>query len=624
MKRGELSRVPRTAVRGLLVLGAGAGLIASSGIAVASAAHATAGRAPSASRAAVRYAVLHRQCRAATPGHFSCLMVRRRTVAKGTPGAHAYRVPAGLTLGPSGGYTPHDLASAYHVNADGGKGQTVAVVDAYNDPKIVHDLKHFDAHYGLHEFTGSFRVVSQKGSPKGLPRNDRTGWSGEESLDVEAVRGLCHKCKIVLVETKSSSDTNFIAGVKAAAKLGADEISNSYGGPENSSWTTGRLETYYQAYHHPGVAVIASSGDDGWDSWDVVNDFADKGRSANAANLPATLPDVIAVGGTSLLLDRSAARTDEIVWNTNGLYDRYGAKYRVPLGASGGGCSTQYLAGGWQSNIANYADTGCVHGSQALRSASDVSADADPSTGLDIYASDKCGRACPVGWVTAGGTSLSSPLVAAMFALAGGPGGVKYPAMSLYAHAAANPGDFYDVTLGGNGFCETDPSCVSDIQIHYTGDPKRFQANPSGNPNGFVNAAGHSLGKLDCGYTKHGAVVADATQCEAATGYDGPSGVGTPKTLAGFKAVLPTVTLSAPTSVTAGVEAAFAAQNATDPYPGGAITAYQWTWGDGSASTSGATPSHTFAHAGTYSVTLTITDTYGQKVTRSATVTVGS
>src|SRR5581483_9735732 len=123
---------------------------------------------------------------------------------------------------------------------------------------------------------------------------------------------------------------------------------------------------------------------------------------------------------------------------------------RGPLGGSGGGCSKWITAPSWQHHIRGYRQTGC--GTKRL--AADISADGDPETGFDVYTSWACAKGCHVGWGTIGGTSLSSPLIAAMWALAGGAGGVAYPAASLYAHATRAHSRFFDVIHGGNSWCD--------------------------------------------------------------------------------------------------------------------------------------------------------------------------
>ena len=160
--------------------------------------------------------------------------------AEGGPraaGALPYVVAAGArSKGPAGGLTPADLASAYSFSPTAtGSGQTVAIVDAFDDPKIEKDLATFDSNYGLPACTtqnGCFTKVGQTGSPSSLPPADTSGWSVEMALDVEIVHSVCQSCKILLVEANSEGDADLAAAVNEAVALGADEVSNSYGSPE--------------------------------------------------------------------------------------------------------------------------------------------------------------------------------------------------------------------------------------------------------------------------------------------------------------------------------------------------------------------------------------------------------
>jgi subtilase family serine protease len=404
--------------------------------------------------------------------------------------------------GPAGGYTPAQLAKAYGVNAGGSTSITVGIVDAFDDPTAKADLNHFDAQYGLPaETSSSFKKVSQTGSTTSLPTVD-TGWAGEITLDLDAVRGLCHKCKIVLVEANSSSFSDLSTAVNQAVAQGAKVISNSYGGAES-----GPSSTLEARYNHKGVVITASTGDDGYFGWDHQNDA---GTSPGVANIPSTLNTVVAVGGTSLQLNDNGTRSSEAVWNENGHLDVTGNNLSAAMGATGGGCSTLYNAQSWQANVANYANTGC--GSKRL--AADISALADPYTGYDIY-----GTTGLTGWATFGGTSLSSPLIAAMFALAGGAHGVDYPSQTIYKNFKSTPKDFYDVTEGGNGFCGG--SSPASCKAIFTGNV---------GPNNFFGV------QVDCGFKGTTSTLTNKTRaCDAATGYDGPTGVGTPKGVAGLK-----------------------------------------------------------------------------------------
>jgi PKD domain len=207
-------------------------------------------------------------------------------------------------------------------------------------------------------------------------------------------------------------------------------------------------------------------------------------------------------------------------------------------------------------------------------------------------------------WATAGGTSIGSPIIAAMFALAGGAHGMTNPAATLYGHSGKGS-PFYDVTVGGNSYCDAAAVCQS-----------------AGNTQGLgtnLNAATAAL--LDCATDVAGKSLNDTAQCDAEPGYDGPSGLGTPNGLSEFRPASPTAVITAPAKLVVGKPDSFSAKHSTDPYPGGHITTYRWTWGSGSASTS-KHPSHRFTKAGTYVVRLVVTDSLGRSGTATAHVTV--
>jgi subtilase family serine protease len=531
------------------------------------------------------YAVGKRACPARPRPHTAtCYAEIRELVKKGTPGARAYKMAAGATqagtIGPAGGLTPGDLATAYGLPTTGGHGQTVAIVDAYNDPNINADLQTFDSHYGLAACStsnGCLRVVNQNGGAT-PPANDTAGWSVEESLDVEAVHSVCQGCKIILVEANSDFDTDLGLAENRAVTLGATEVTNSFGGPEGGSTTT-----FQNDFNHPGVVITASAGDDGYYDYDLLD-------KVDQAQIPAAYNTVVSVGGTSLYLGQTATRQSETVWNDNGVRDYNQQLAGVALGASGGGCSTLFSAQRWQSSLSTWGSTGC--GSKRLDS--DVSAVADYLTGFDVYDSYSCSGCSPApGWFTIGGTSLSSPIIAASYALAGGARGVPYPALTLYGHQ----GKAYDVTTGGNGWC--DGAGAANC--------------PNPNSQGF--------GIVDCAYTAGGAVAVGDRACDALAGYDGPTGVGSPNGLTMFTRTGPSATITGPATVTHGTSQTWHATT-TDPFPGGAVTSYHWNWGDGSSSTtSTSSAAHTYSTGSvTRTITLTVTDNYGMTGTATYTV----
>jgi subtilase family serine protease len=321
---------------------------------------------------------------------------------------------SGRTLAASSpsGYGPAQFQTAYSLpSASGGVGQTIGIVDAYDDPSAEKDLAVYNSSYGLPACTtanGCFKKVNQTGGTK-YPRKDG-GWALEISLDLQAARAACPNCKLLLVEASSNSFTNLLAA-EDYATAHANVVSNSWGGSESSS------ETGYDShFNRPGVPITVSSGDNGY-----------------GVEYPAASRYVTAVGGTTLNLNADNTRASETTWN-----------------GAGSGCSAYEPKPSWQT------DAGC-----ARRTVADVSADADPNTGASVYDSTPyCSLFgffnCTTGWYQVGGTSLASPLVASAYALAGNGSATTYGSYP-YANAAS----LYDVTVGSNGSCGGSYLCTA-------------------------------------------------------------------------------------------------------------------------------------------------------------------
>ncbi|MCT9077211.1 S53 family peptidase [Streptomyces fulvoviolaceus] len=315
------------------------------------------------------------------------------------------------------GYGPTDLQSAYGLTSaasSNGSGETVAIVDAYDDPNAAADLATYRSYYGLSACTvasGCFKKVSQTGSTSSLPTAD-SGWAGEISLDLDMVSAIAPNANILLVEADSSSMEDLGTAVNEAVKLGAKFVSNSYGGDEESSDST--YDSSY--FNHPGVAITVSAGD-----------------SAYGAEYPAASKYVTSVGGTKLSTSSNSRGWTESVWKTSSTE------------GTGSGCSSYDAKPSWQT------DTGCTK-----RMISDVSAVADPATGVSVY--DSYGSD-GTGWNTYGGTSASSPIIASVYALGGTPGSSDYPAQ--YPYNAAGTSALNDVTSGNNGTCSTSYYCTA-------------------------------------------------------------------------------------------------------------------------------------------------------------------
>ena len=357
-----------------------------------------AGAAPAPTGPAGKHAV--RVCaRAVTGASCQALRVDPATSASGVTPAAA--TPSGLF--------PADLQSAYKLpSATAGAGRTIAIVDAFDDPAAESDLGVYRSQFGLPACTtanGCFRKVGQTGSRTALPRKNAS-WAEEISLDVDMVSATCPLCHILLVEANSNSFANLGAAVNTAARLGATAISNSYGGSDASDSTNGSF------YNHPDIAVTASSGDGGF-----------------GVEYPASSSFVVAVGGTSL---RKAAGTTrgwtESAWS-----------------GAGSGCSAFNTA---IPSAASF-NTGC-----ARRAVADVSAVADPNTGVAVF--DSVPFQGFSGWLVFGGTSASSPIIASVYGLAGNAATIDandFP----YQHA----GSLFDVTTGSNGTCSPSQLCTA-------------------------------------------------------------------------------------------------------------------------------------------------------------------
>jgi hypothetical protein len=346
-------------------------------------------------------------------------------VREGAPVADAQEPPKGFV-------TPEDLHSAYSLpneTASSGK-QTIAVIDAFDDPTAEADLTAYDEYFHLPACTsanGCFRKVNQEGNAAPLPPVQGE-WAGEISIDVQMAHAVCENCHVLLVEAESEAITALAAAVNTAVKAGAAEISNSYESPESPALASFYSELNSASYNHPGVVLTASSGDCAYLNLDCAGE-------SQGENFPADSPDVIAVGGTEL--------------------SQQGTSWTSTAWAEGGsGCSQIFAAPAWQLALAGYSATGCG----GERSVADVSADADPKSGVYIYDSTPERAGGPTGWAVFGGTSVATPIVAAEFALAGGAHGIAYPAATLYSHAG-EVGAFYDVVSGSNGSCGGASSC---------------------------------------------------------------------------------------------------------------------------------------------------------------------
>src|SRR6266496_917127 len=334
-------------------------------------------------------------CDQVAVGFASCLAIILKPV-----GIHPHAL-----VGTPSGLTPNDLQRAYRLPSSiAGNGQTIAIVDAYNDPNAEADLAVYRSTFGLPACTasnGCFKKVDQRGGRR-YPQADG-GWAGEIALDLDMVSATAPNSHILLVEADSASFSDLGYAVNTAVRLGATEVSNSYGGQENLSDATA-MAHYYD---HPGVPITASAGDNGY-----------------GVQLPAAFNSVIAVGGTSLSQAANARGWSESAW-----------------GGSGSGCSHYVSKPMWQK------DSKCHY-----RTVADVAAVADPDTGVAVYNTYQSYS----DWSVDGGTSAASPIIAGVYALAGN--AAKINGAYLYSHRA----NLNDITYGNNGTCTPGYLCTSN------------------------------------------------------------------------------------------------------------------------------------------------------------------
>ena len=330
-----------------------------------------------------------------------------------------WALPAGGPLleggGEGGGFDPQDLRSAYGIPASGGSTQTVALVEAYGYAAAETDLASYRERYGLSACTkanGCFRKVNEEGAESSYPATESSEWITEAALDLDMVSAACPECHIVLVEASSQSVLDLGQAANTAASLGATEISNSYGVPEEACGGTSNCQEYAADYDHPGVLVTVSAGDSGYDNY--FGGYA-------SPSFPASSPYVLAVGGTSLRKAAGARGWTEAAWLETGR--RLG---------SGGGCSLSEPKPVWQ------ADGGCAH-----RTDNDVAAVAACETPVSVYS------AGDGGWGDYCGTSVSAPLLAGI-AAHGSAYARSLPGADAYYH---DRGGLFDVTEGSDGEC---------------------------------------------------------------------------------------------------------------------------------------------------------------------------
>ncbi len=363
------------------------------------------------------------------PTHAACAQVtagRARCLADVSIGS--FNDPAqAVAPNTSGGYGPAEFHTAYRLPCTPGGPiasvcaapdsfgpQTIAIVDAGSygaSGALESALQTYDDYYGLPACTaanGCLNIVNQSGAASPLPPNVSSGWSSEIALDVESAHMICQTCKIVLVEADDDYTDSLSAAEVTAASFSPIAISNSWGADVDQT-------AYDNPFKHSGIAVVAATGDNG--------------TLTGGQSWPADIPEVVSAAGSTLQLNTDNTWAGETLWS-----------------GSGGGCSVNYTAPSWQTSRGDWASHGCGNGGRAF---GDLAADANPSTGAAI--------AIGSSWYIIGGTSLSAPLIASMYALANdlpsGTGAVTLPYQNV---SSANSHDITsgnDCTGGGQQNC---------------------------------------------------------------------------------------------------------------------------------------------------------------------------
>ena len=325
-------------------------------------------------------------------GRFHCLAQVHKS--NNTLAVKQFAAPAG--------FGPPDLQAAYNIPATITASPTVAIVDAYGYTALESDLGKYRAQYGLPACTianGCLKVVNSTGLTSPLPPNPPAAddWTVETALDVDMVSAACPTCKILVIQANDPGDT-LLTAQATAKQLGATVISNSWGGAEQPGTPATAEEAYF---NQAGVTVFVASGDNGY------ND------AGQGPDYPGTSQYAIAVGGTALVKDGSARGWSEHAWTSGGS----ACSLSIPKPAYQDLSPCQYKA------------------------TTDIAAVGDPATGLAVY------NAANGGWISVGGTSASSPFVAAIFAATGN------GAVMTGKFVKDNAAKLFDVLTGTNGTC---------------------------------------------------------------------------------------------------------------------------------------------------------------------------
>jgi hypothetical protein len=344
-------------------------------------------------------------CGAVPIGRMACMAIIKTAAGTG------FAALAG-TPSMQAALTPGDLRRAYKLtkaSLNSGKGRVVAIVDAFNNPKLEADLKVYRSHFHLPPCTranGCLRILNQRGKGSPLPRAN-AGWGLEESLDLDMVSAICPRCHITLIEATNSMDTDLGIAENRAIARGARYVTNSWGNLE-----FGAEKSFTHFFNHPGHVIDFAAGDLGY-----------------GPTFPAALQYVTSVGGTSLRRTATKRGWTESVWGT---------RNNSPRDGTNSGCSAFLPKPSWQR-----VDVGFT-GACIRRTENDVSAVANPNTGVLVYDTYRF-----PGPIEVGGTSAAAPIITAIYAIAGAPVRNTYPAEYMYLKSS----HLFDVTSGVNGIC---------------------------------------------------------------------------------------------------------------------------------------------------------------------------
>jgi subtilase family serine protease len=300
------------------------------------------------------------------------------------------------------GWTPSDIEAAYNLpSSTKGSGQLVAIVDSYDNPDVASDLETYRSHFNLGSV--KFHKYNEKGQQKNYPAGS-PGWGVEIDLDAQMVSAACPKCSIDLIEASSESSADMQKAEATAVKLGAHIVSNSWICYDYSC----TLDPQY--FDKKGVVYTAGSGD----------------SSYGLIGPPSAFPSVVAVGGT--ILSGTGSGYTETVWEY-----------------AGSGCASEMQKPKWQH------DPSCTS-----RTDADVSAVAQSVAEYDTFSA--------AGWITVSGTSVSTPLIAGVYALAGNASSQNAAERLWTLKKNKLNKDLHYISSGNNGSCGGSYICTAGTE----------------------------------------------------------------------------------------------------------------------------------------------------------------